>query len=49
MALGTEVDSNILSYPVLVFMKDQGESSGEAESDPRSSDKVEPALRQGEV
>ena len=54
MVLDTAVDSNVLSYLVLVFMKDQGavverggaspQSSGEAESSPQRSGEVEPAL-----
>ena len=31
MVLGTAVDSNVLSYPVLIIMKDQGAVVGEAE------------------
>ena len=31
MVLGTVVDSNVLSYPVLVIMKEQGAIVGEAE------------------
>ena len=55
MVLGTAVDSNVLSYLVLVIMKEQdavvgrgGASplpSGEAESSPRGSGEAEPIFR----
>ena len=44
MALDTAVDSNILSYPVLVFMKDQGVVVGRGGASPQSSGEAEPAL-----
>ena len=45
MALGTAVDSNVLSYPVLVFMKEQGAVVGRGGASPQTSSEVEPALR----
>ena len=52
MVLGTAVDSNVLSYLVLIIMKEQGvgvgrgraspQPSGEAESSPRGSGEAEP-------
>ena len=44
MALDTTVDSNVLSYPVLVFMKDQGAVVGRGGVSPRGSGEAEPAL-----
>ena len=44
MALDTAVDSNVLSYPVLVFMKDQGAVVGRGGARPRASGETEPAL-----
>ena len=41
MALDTTVDSNILSYPVLIFMKDQGAVVGQGGARPRASGEVE--------
>ena len=42
MALGTAVDSNVLSYPVLVFMKEQGVAVGRG--GPQTSGEAGPAL-----
>jgi len=44
MVLGTVVDSNVLLYPVLVFMKDQGAVVGKGGASPQSSGEAEPAL-----
>ena len=44
MVLGTVVDSNVLSYPVLVFTKDQGVVIGRGGASPQSSGEVEPPL-----
>ena len=44
MTLGTAVDSNVLSYPVLVFMKEQGTVVGRGRACPRTLDEVELAL-----
>ena len=44
MVLDIMVDSNVLSYPVLVFMKDQGAVVGRGGASPQSSGEVEPAL-----
>ena len=44
MALSTVVDSNVLSYPVLVFMKEQGAVVGRGGASPQTSSEVEPAL-----
>ena len=50
MALDTAVDSNVLSYPVLVFMKDQGVVVGRVGARPRASDEAEPSpQRSGEA
>ena len=55
MVLGTAVDPNVLSYLVLVIVKEQGavvgrggaspQPSGEAESSPRGSGEAEPIFR----
>ena len=55
MVLGTAVDSNVLSYPVPVIMKEQGAvvgrggacpgMSGEVEPSPRGSGEAEPIFR----
>ena len=57
VVLGTTVDSNVLSYPVLVIMKEQGavigrggaspRTLGETEPNPWGSGKVEPTLDVG--
>ena len=44
MALGTAVDSNVLLYPVLVFMKEQGAVVGRGGAYPQTSVKAGPAL-----
>ena len=44
MALGTAVDSNVLSYPVLVFMKEQGAVIGRSGACPQTSGEAELAL-----
>ena len=44
MALGTMVDLNVLSYPVLVIMKEQGEVVGQGGASPQPSGEAEPAL-----
>ena len=44
MALDIMVDLNVLSYPVLVFMKDQGAVVGRGSASPQSSGEVKPAL-----
>ena len=44
MVLGTAVDSNVLSYPVLVIMKEQGEVVGRGGACPQPSGEAEPAL-----
>jgi len=44
MALGTVVDSNVLSYPVLVFMKEQGVAVEQGRAYPRTSGEAEPVL-----
>ena len=44
MALDIVVDSNVLSYPVLVFMKDQDAVVGRGGASPQSSGEVEPVL-----
>ena len=45
MVLGTVVDSNVLSYPVLVIMKEQDAVVGRGGASPQSSGKAEPTLR----
>ena len=44
MSLDIVVDSNVLSYPELVFMKDQGAVVGRGGASNQSSGKVELAL-----
>ena len=44
MVLGTVVDSNILSYPVLVIMKEQGAIIERGGASPQPSGEAEPAL-----
>ena len=44
MALGTAVDSNVLSYPVLVFMKEQGVAVGRGGASPQALGETKPAL-----
>ena len=44
MALGTTVDSNVLSYLVLIIMKEQGTVVGRGEACPQTSGEAEPAL-----
>ena len=44
MALDTAVDSNVLSYLVLVFMKDQGAVVERGGASPQSSGEAEPTL-----
>ena len=44
MALGTVVDSNVLSYPVLVFMKEQGVVIGRGGASPQTSGEAVPTL-----
>ena len=44
MTLGTVVDSNVLSYPVLVFMKEQGADVGRGGACPRTLGEAELAL-----
>jgi len=44
MALDTAVDSNVLSYPMLVFMKEQGAVVGRGGACPQTSSEAEPAL-----
>ena len=45
MTLGTVVDSNVLSYPVLVFMKEQGADVGRGGACPRTLSEAVPASR----
>ena len=45
MVLGTAVDSNVLSYTVLVIMKEQGAIIGRGRANPETSGEAEPALR----
>ena len=44
MVLGTTVDSNVLSYPVLVIMKEQGAVIGRGRASPRTSGEMDPIL-----
>ena len=44
MVLGMAVDSNVLSYPMLVSMKEQGAVVGRGGASPRGSGEAEPAL-----
>ena len=44
MALGTAVDSNVLSYPVLVFMKEQGVAVGRGGASPQALGETKPVL-----
>ena len=44
MFLNTAVDSNVLSYPMLVNMKEQGAVVGRGGVSPLTSGEVEPAL-----
>jgi len=44
VVLGTVVDSNVLSYPMLVIMKEQGVVVGRGGASPRPLGKVEPVL-----
>ena len=41
MVLGTADDSNVLSYPVLVIMKEQGVDIGQGRASPRTSGEAE--------
>ena len=43
MVLGTVVDSNVLSYPMLVIMKEQGAVIGRGRACPQTSGEAEPA------
>ena len=45
MVLGMAVDSNVLSYPVLVSMKVQGAVIGRGGASPQPSVGIEPVLR----
>ena len=45
MVLGMAVDSNVLSYPVLVSMKVQGAVIGRGGANPKPSGRSEPVLR----
>ena len=44
MVLGTVVDSNVLSYPVPVIMKEQGAVVGRGGACPGTLDEAEPTL-----
>ena len=44
MVLGTVVDSNVLSYPVLIIMKGQGADIRRGRASPRMLGGAEPAL-----
>ena len=44
MALDIMVHSNVLSNPMLIFMKDQGVVVGRGGASPQSSGEAEPAL-----
>ena len=44
MVLGTAFDLSVLSYPVLVIMKEQGANVGRGGACPRTSGEAEPAL-----
>ena len=44
MVIGTAVDSNVLSYLVLVIMKEQGAAVGRGGASPWGSGEAEPAL-----
>ena len=44
MVFGTAVDSNVLSYPVLIIMKEQGAVIERGGASPRTSGEAEPAL-----
>ena len=44
MALGTTVDSNVLSYPLLILMKEQGKVIGRGGACLQTSGEVELAL-----
>ena len=44
MVLGTVVDSNVLSYPVPIIMKEQGAVVGRGEGIPQPSGEAELAL-----
>ena len=45
MVLGAAFDSNVMSYPMLIFMKVQGVLVGRGGARPRTSGGAEPALR----
>ena len=45
MVLGIMVDLSVLSYPVLVILKEQGVVVGRGGAHPRTSGGAEPALR----
>ena len=45
MVLDTAVDSNVMSYPVLVFTKDQGVVIGRGGASPEWSGEAEPIFR----
>ena len=47
MVLGTAVDSNVMSYPMLVIMKKQGVVVGRGGTSPGTSSEAEPALGGG--
>ena len=44
MVLSTAVDSNVLSYPVLVIMKEHGAVIGQGGACPQTLGEAEPAL-----
>ena len=44
MVLGTAVDLSVLSYPMLVIMKEQGADVGRGGASPKTSGEAEPAL-----
>jgi len=44
LALGTVVDANVLSYPVLVFMKEQGVVIERGGACPQMLGEAEPAI-----
>ena len=45
MVLSTAVDSNVLLYPMLIIMKEQGAVIERGEAYPQPSGEAEPALR----
>ena len=44
MFFGTAIDLSVLSYPVLIIMKEQGAVVGRGGASPRMSGEAEPAL-----